>query len=76
MPERYRPLLAHPRDDFIEATKNVENVAGGGDDLELADGAWAEVVGLVTRYGGEVIESGLAEPDHVPFSGFRDGRHI
>jgi hypothetical protein len=67
--ERYRPLLAHPRDYFIEASKNV---AAAGDDLmELADDMEGEVTALVGRYGGDVAECGLAEPNFVPFSAFR-----
>jgi hypothetical protein len=74
LPEIFRPLLSHPRDDFIEASKNV---AAAGDDFEgLVDDMKREVTALVGHHGGDVNECGLAEPNFVPFSSFRDERPI
>ena len=61
LPEKYRPLLAVPGDDFLEASKNVS--AAGDDDVQgLIDGMWAEVERLVIPFGGDVFECGEATP--------------
>jgi hypothetical protein len=60
LPEKFRPLLWHPRDDCLEVSID----AGSSDPSTLMD----EVSELVDRFGAEANDFGVCGPDHVPFS--------
>ena len=63
MPERFRPLLADPRGDFMEAT-----IVASDDDDHAVECAWTVIDGIVEEYGGRCNECGPIEPEHIPFS--------
>jgi hypothetical protein len=64
MPERFVPLLAHPLDNFIEATIPVAEA-----EVEIWSRAVsAEVDGIVDPYGGSCAECYAVEADYKPFS--------
>jgi hypothetical protein len=74
MPERYRPLLCHPLDDFMEVFRHVR-----GDEEAIAratSGMMDEVNAVVDAFGGSCFEAGPAENGYVPeFCGLtRDDR--
>src|SRR5262249_42919083 len=56
------PLLAHPLDDFIEAT--IEAC----DDEKVIDAIGREVDGIADRYGGLCMEVGTIDRSYVPFA--------
>ena len=60
MPERYRPLLCHPLDDFLEAFKRVR-----GNEDEAASGMMDAVNAIVDAFGGDCFESGAVEDDYI-----------
>ena len=57
MPDKFRSQLAHPDDEFMEASK------AGTDDGAIMD----EINAIVERYGGLCDEVGTITSDHVPF---------
>jgi hypothetical protein len=63
MPENFRPQLLHPKDYFLE----VYIDAGDSDPGTRA----VEVDLLVDRFGATADDFGMLEPDHVPFSFFK-----
>ena len=65
MPEKFRPRLAHPRDDFIEVTKRIV-----GDEVNRAMEIemMHDVDTIVGRYGGMCDDCGHIDEDYVPFS--------
>jgi hypothetical protein len=60
MPERYRPLLDHPLDDFLEASKRVRS-----EGAIAASEMMEEVAAIVDAFGGDCFESGAVEDDYV-----------
>jgi hypothetical protein len=64
LPEKYRHLLTHPLDDFIEA--HIE----GPDDPKIINAIVSEVEAIVDKYGGVCMEFGPVREDHVPFADF------
>ena len=63
MPERYRPLLCHPLDDFLEAFKRVR---GNEEAIAKAtSGMMDEVNAIVDAFGGDCFESGAIEDDYI-----------
>jgi hypothetical protein len=66
MPEKFRPLLAHPRDDFFEVTKPV--VCDLKDIMNEADIMMDELNKLVDRYGAIADDCGPIDVDHIPFA--------
>jgi hypothetical protein len=63
MPERYRPLLGHPLDDFLEAFKRVR---GNEETIARAtSGMMDEVNAIVDGFGGACHECGVAEDGYV-----------
>ena len=63
MPERYRPLLCHPLDDFLEAFKRVR----GNEEViaKATSGMMDEVNAIVDAFGGDCFESGAVEDDYI-----------
>ena len=61
MPEKFRPLLAHPDDDFIEVAID------GTDDEKVIDSIMAEINAIVDRYDGLLDECGPIPSNRVPF---------
>jgi hypothetical protein len=63
MPERYRPLLCHPLDDFLEAFKRVR---GNEEAIARATSEMmASVTAIVDAFGGDCFESGAVEDDYI-----------
>jgi hypothetical protein len=63
MPARYRPLLGHPLDDFLEASKRVR---GGAEAITRATSEMMEeVAAIVDVFEGNCFESGAVEDDYV-----------
>lgn len=67
MPEKFRSRLAHPNDDFMEAS-----IDGAYDD-EVVNAIMQKIDAIVDRYGGLCYECGAMPPDHVPFEELFDG---
>jgi hypothetical protein len=61
MPEKYRSGLAHPKDDFMEAS-----IDGTADDKVMV-AIMHGVNAIVDRYGGLCDECGPIPSNHVPF---------
>src|SRR6516162_4674158 len=61
MPEKFRSRLAHPQDDFIEASKD------GTDDEKTVGAIMDEINAIVDRYEGLCGECGSIPSDHIPF---------
>ena len=68
MPKKFRPLLAHPRDDFFEVTKPV--VCDLKDIMNEADIMMDELNKLVDRYGAIADDCGPIDAGHIPFASF------
>jgi hypothetical protein len=64
MPEKFRSLLAHPRDDFME----VFTVAS--DDDKIVGAILDQIDMIVDPYGGHCFECGPIPSDRVPFEDF------
>ena len=75
MPERYRPLLCHPLDDFLEAFKRVR---GNEEAITRAtSGMMDEVNSIVDAFGGDCFESGAVENDYIAdFCGLARGDRV
>jgi len=68
MPEKFRPTLAHPRDDFIEAL-----IESDGSDDKIVDAIWKEIDTIVDQYGALCPQCGFVAANYIPFSDvFRD----
>jgi len=67
MPEKFRSRLAHPNDDFMEAS-----IDGTYDD-KVVNAIMHEIDAIVDRYGGLCYECGSMPSDHVPFEELFDG---
>jgi|SRR6516225_1192906 len=61
MPEKFRSRLAHPEDDFIEASID------GTDDDRIVGAIRDEINAIVERYGGLCCVCGPMPSDYVPF---------
>jgi hypothetical protein len=60
MPDKLRPGLAHPEDEFMEASK-------AGTDAD-AIAIMYEIDAIVKPFGGLCDEVGAVASDHVPFA--------
>jgi hypothetical protein len=72
MPEKFRPLLCHPDDYFMEASID------GSDDDKIVGAIMDEINAIVDQYGGHCDEVQSITPDHVPFEALfelRPGLH-
>jgi hypothetical protein len=63
LPDKYRWLLTHPLDEFLEL--RIEGKTG---DDKLIDAISDEVDAIVEKYGGFCDECGPVEPDRAPFA--------
>jgi hypothetical protein len=73
MPEKFRPTLAHPRDDFIEALIDID-IDSDGD--KIIDAIWKEIDSIVDndQYAAMCIQCGFVAANYIPFSDvFPDG---
>jgi hypothetical protein len=64
MPEKFRSLLAHPEDDFMEVS--IE----GTDDDKVVDAIINEINTIVDCCGGLCFECGPIPSDRLPFEDF------
>jgi hypothetical protein len=64
MPEKFRSLLVHPRDDAMEVTKRIV-----GYEVKQAIEMMDDVNTIVYRYGAVCDECGPIDENHVQFSG-------
>jgi hypothetical protein len=63
MPERYRLLLCHPLNDFLEAFRRVR---GNEEAIARAtSGMMDEVNAIVDAFGGDCVEAGAVEDDYI-----------
>lgn len=72
MPEKFRRLLLHPRDDFAEVAKTVRLSSDDWEKLTAAEQKilneiWDEARKIAARYGAEVDSFGPAQPGEQPF---------
>jgi hypothetical protein len=67
LPEKYRPYLAHPRDDFLEVVFTARD----------EDVAEEEISAIAAKFGALCDGGGPAGPEYVPFAElFKDVRGI
>jgi hypothetical protein len=66
MPERFRPLLYHPLDYFVQAI--AEGVVSDEDKVVRA--VMDEINHIVNGHGGNCMEGGFEAPDYDPSSEF------
>ena len=59
--EEFRPRLAHPEDDFMEASIDAT------DDDKTVDAIMDEINAIVDRYGGLCCECGPIPSEHIAF---------
>jgi hypothetical protein len=62
LPEKLRPLLDHPQDDFFEAVIELSY------DEEVLDAIYSEIEATVHVHGGMCRSIGPVETDYIPFS--------
>jgi len=62
MPKRCRVLLAHPKDDFLEATMVFRD-----DDENAVECAWTVIDAIAEDYGGKCRECRPIGANHIPF---------
>jgi hypothetical protein len=66
MPEEFRPLLAHPRDDFFEVMKPV--VCDPEKIMDESSRMMDELNEIVDRYEAIADDCGPIEANHIPFA--------
>jgi FAD/FMN-containing dehydrogenase len=68
MPDRLRPFLYHPQDDFLKAYIDV--TVDVDDRMQTASRVDAEIQKIVNQYGGDCMECGAEPADYRPESEF------
>ena len=70
MPDRLRPFVDHPQDDFLKAYVDV--TVDVDDRLQTASRIDGEIQKIVDQYGGDCMEIDAAPPDYDPEREFDD----
>ena len=70
MPDRLRPFVYHPGDDFLKAYKDV--TVDVDDRMETASVVMDDIQKVVEQYGGDCMECGAEPPDYDPEREFDD----
>jgi hypothetical protein len=70
MPDRLRPFVYHPRDDFLKAYKDV--TIDVDDRMQTSSVVMDDIEKIVDQYGGYCMECGAEPPDYDPEREFDD----
>jgi len=73
MPEKFRPLLHLPRDDFVEVATTANLSSDDYDKLtaherKIIEEFWGKVRAIADRYGGDADNFGPVQPGELPFA--------